>query len=298
MKLIRRLFFKKILRNILESHGLLTEQSSIHSFWFKNGFIVKKVRLKLIREVLESTILPLINEQPSSVANFNTIRVKGDSLYISYEDYFTSSKSHLTKTDLRSKAIPWDAKKEILGSNCVFIAAQSGAGKTTLLKSLIDFFPEYTTKIYSLKNEDFPDGKCKGFEPENLEELEKFLSSLKEDRTLLNEKTLLVIDEFFVLTRIGEVGPQISKHISDLLPYCRAYKTKIILLGQSINKQKLKDFFLDLVNLKIVSLPQMGSYQDSLGYIPGRYFLKLKRGQFIKFSLDEEPVLISHTIKK
>lgn len=299
MKLIKRLFFKKTLRNILESHGLLTEQSSIHSFWFKNGFIVRRTRLKMVREDLESTILPLINEQPTSIANFNTIRVKEDSLYISYEDYFTSPRSNLTKTDLRSKAIPWDARKEILGSNCCLVIGQTGSGKTTMTKKLVTLFPDYQIRLYSLKSEDFPDGQCKGFEPENLEELESFLNGLKEDKKLLNEKTLLIIDEFFVLTRIGEIGLQISKHISDLLPYCRAYNTKIILLSQTLNKSKLKDsFHIDLVSLKVISLPQISNYEDSLGYIPGRYFLKLKRGQFIKFSLDEEPVLISHNLKE
>jgi energy-coupling factor transporter ATP-binding protein EcfA2 len=253
----------------------------------------------MTRDQMESTLLPLINEQPSIVANFNTIRVKRDNLYILYEDYFTCSKSNLATTDLHSRAIPWDAKKEILGSNCLFICAQSGAGKTTLLKSILGLFPEYQVKLYSLKNEEFLDGQCKNFEPENLKELESFLSGLKGDKGLLNEKTLIVIDEFFVLTRAGEIGSQISRHISDLLPYSRAYKTKIILLSQTLNKAKLKEsFHLDLVNLKIVSLPQIGSYQDSLGYIPGRYFLKLKRGQFIKFGLDDEPVLVSHSVKK
>ena len=300
MNFIGRIFFKKLLKNILENHGILTEESKISALFWRDGFLVKKIRLRLSREAMERDILLIINDQPFKGVNYNTIKVKGDSLLITYEDYFSCPKSSLTKTDLRSGAVPWDAMKEICSVNAVMVIGQSGSGKTTLVRELISIFSssKYNVMNYSLKTEDFPNGSCKGFEPENLVELEKFLNELKEDRSKLNQKIFLVIDEFFVLMKIGEIGPRIGKAISDLLPYCRSGNVKIALLSQSLNRSKLKDFSVELVGLKLLSIRDIASYQESIGRLEGRFLMRLNRGQFVKLGMDEDTMIITHRLKK
>lgn len=293
MNLIQRYLFRKVLRNIFESNNLIKENTKFCPLWFSDGFLVKGLKLKMSKDGLEEKVLPIINDQAR--ANYNCFKIKGENIIIKNEDYFSHSSANLTKTDMNSSAIPWDFMNELISSNACLVIGTSGSGKTTLLKELLQRFESsHQTFLYSLKPEDFPDGSCAGFEPENLEKLENLLSSLKEDRQQTFIKRLLVIDEFFFLGKT-KIGEEIHKHIADILPFIRASNFKMILLSQSLNKSKSKHFDIDLCNLKLINLPEIRNYQESLGHIPSKFLaLKLRRGQFIKLSLIEPARIITH----
>ena len=175
---------------------------------------------------------------------------------------------NLTKTEMNSGATFWNFENELVNSNACLIVGTSGSGKTTLLKEML----QHLRTSYQL-----------------------MLFSLKPDRKESSFKRVLVIDEFFFLGKT-KIGEEIHKHIADILPFIRASNFKMILLSQSLNKSKSKHFDIDLCNLKLINLPEIRNYLESLGHIPSKFVaIKLRRGQFIKFSMQESPTVITHT---
>ena len=297
MNFIRRIFFKRVVRNVFESHGLLKENSRIVSRFWSDSFVIKNVKLKMDLDQMEDRILKLINDQPS--ANYNCIKVKNENIYISAENYFRHKKTNLTKSNLKSPALPFDFKHELKNSNIAYIVGSSGVGKTSLLIHLVDLIKdEYEVLLYSLKPEDFPEGACKNFEPQNLEELEKLLQKIKDSKEETMIKRVVVIDEFLFLGKISGTGENTQKLISDIAPFNRSTNFKVVLLSQSIGRQKIKNLDLELINFKLINLPSLKLYSDSLGFLPSKFYsIKLNRGQWIKMSLLEEPMIVTHTMK-
>lgn len=291
MNILQRLLNKGLLKKTVQDCNLADEKTSVSALFFSDGFKVKNIKHSALIAKIKENLLEIFNESTNS--NYNYIEKKRHDLYIRKIDFYTSKEKGYFSTDLetytkKTKGIDFSQV------NCLFISATSGAGKTTMAKQIIHDCNYEEVSIYSPKSEqDYPEFKNKyDFDETEIIKLTEKIKKFNEDREYRKEiNELICIDEFLLLTNV-KFAKNLIEEINKSIMFNRATNLRFIFIAQSINKQQLGTFNINIVNTFLLNLTDLQNYQSSIGSVQSKFMKKLPIGKFLKKSLDEKEEVV------
>ena len=172
--------------------------------------------------------------------------------------------------------------------NGLFIGAESGTGKSELVRKLIE---GRNTLVYSPKgSEDFKNGQR--FNEQMVRDIDSFVDNFKNIKT----ETIIVIDEIITfVSLVKQLNKNLLRKMSINFTLNRSSNLKWIIMTQKLNR--MGDLDLSLLNYKILNVPSIALYKESLGVVPKTQMANLKKGQFVMMKEGEE-FLIQNNISK
>ncbi len=295
----RALSRKRALSNILDTHRISTGLTRVRASFIDSKIVATSICLRFTRSELMEKILPVLND--SLGEEFNDICLERDKITVRITNFTTLKGFDLTLADFVQGPAHFGFFKTLEEANAFQITGTTGAGKTELVKRFLKSLSLREVRIFTTKPEDFEGHKfVSDYSVQNLEFieslLERWLESDEESKQRL--KTVLVFDEAYILfsgkeKRIKSFAILLNK----VLAMNRAYGLRIFFLTQSLSKELLGDLNTGLISTKIVQIPDILNYTQTLGHIPASVRAQtLKTGEFLFFHRGE-PVRVLKYVK-
>lgn len=293
--LLKRIFRgKKSLKNILEAHCLTTDKTKFSVSLFRDELRADNISLKKTRAELMETVLPIINDNLDE--NYNDIILRNDDIKIKRTDYTTIKNQELTIADFRKPPVIFDLKKTKKELNGLMLVGTTGSGKTELAKKIVSEFKEMPLMIFTTKPEDFGIN-ARIYDDDGISHLKEYFSNwLTDIETRKTDETMIVLDEAFILfsQKTKEIK-ELSEMVNKYLAFNRAYKSRIIFIAQTPNKEAFGELNTSLISTKLINVSDISNYKSTLGGIPKELVPQvLKTGQFLLFHRGEVPKILSY----
>lgn len=304
MGYIKRLFKgRRTLKKILDAQKLTTEKTEVSVGHFVDEIWASQVLYKKTRSELLTLILPLINDYLNE--NYNDIKIVNDKIIVRKRNFLEIKGEQLTTGDFINDPKVFDIHKVNDETNAFFLSATTGIGKTQLAKYFIRRLMTLEPIIFSTTPDEYKkkwlvvkDNNIHQYNKGGIDILKNFFTRwLEDDEFRANDRSLIVLDEAFVLfaQRSKEIK-ELAELVNQFLGFNRKTRSRLLILGQTPNRESFNELNLALVGTKIVNIEDIANYK-SFGYIPDEIKAqKLGRGEFYLFNAGNKALVLKYKL--